>query len=106
MPKPKTSPRAQTAALKQLNAELSELRETLAERERELAAHRTQTGNHEAEVEAMRQKLATAKAALLPFHAKTKEWRSEEWPPLQVSMARSLTWGDLKQAAEAAVALG
>jgi len=96
----KPNARALQAALDAAQAELAGLREQLAERDREIAGHRKTSAQHEGDLAAVQAQLTQAKTALAPFYEKTKDWASEEWPPLHVSMTRKLTWGDLKRAAE------
>lgn len=96
-PKKKTAKVLQ-AEIKVLTDALDKLRQQLDQAHAELKGYRTGSAQHEQVVKDLSDRLAKAKIVLAPFKKKTKSW--EQWPPLQARMAREVTWGDLKAAAD------
>jgi chromosome segregation ATPase len=95
---------------------VKELKEQLSQAQTQLATLAQQLENRTAEVEGLRQsqdehddqlktisdKLVTASRALEPFHDKTMKW---EWPSDAILAISPLTFGDLRKARDAAVAI-
>lgn len=90
-------------SLVEANQRITALEAAVKERDDELAAFRNKQGVADTALADVQQQLAIAIAGLKPFAEKTKEW--EAWPPETACAVRRLTFGDIKRAAEVAVAL-
>ena len=107
-PKP---PKKKTA--KELEATIVELQAALDASSRkldnaasEIRALRVSVAQYGEQVRALDEKVGVAKEALIPFVKKTRAWTTgEAWPNLGVQCIRPITWGDLKNAAEAGAKL-
>jgi peptidoglycan hydrolase CwlO-like protein len=103
MPTPTKKPtiKALQADLDKAKSELDSVRAQLAERDREIEAHRQTEARHAGEIGAVQAEAERLRKVLVPLHEKTKTWGEDEWPPAHISLSRELTWGDLKNAADA-----
>jgi len=105
-------PEAESAQSK-LEATIAELQTALDASNRkldssaaEIRALRVSVAQYGEQVKILDEKVGLAKEALIPFVKKTRAWTvGEAWPNLGVQCIGPITWGDLKNAAEAGAKL-
>jgi hypothetical protein len=102
--KPPETKEEYEAHIADLNAKLATAEASILNRDQQLSARVIDDDARREELTKANALLQKARTALAPFATKTADW--EQWPPEGAPIARKLTWGDIKVAADTALAIG